>query len=62
MPFLQFFVPKLTKYFIFLIKKMSSDEMTREKFEIIVILEGTVESTGQSGLMITIKNRLLIEI
>ncbi len=41
---------------------MSSDEMTREKFEIIVILEGTVESTGQSGLMITIKNRLLIEI
>ncbi|CAG2113290.1 unnamed protein product [Medioppia subpectinata] len=27
---------------------MSSEEMMREKFEIIVILEGTIESTGQS--------------
>ncbi|XP_054155249.1 G protein-activated inward rectifier potassium channel 3-like [Oppia nitens] len=27
---------------------LSSDEMMREKFEIIVILEGTIESTGQS--------------
>jgi potassium inwardly-rectifying channel subfamily J len=27
---------------------MSADEMAREKFEIVVILEGTVESTGQS--------------
>ncbi|XP_027198442.2 uncharacterized protein LOC113792718 [Dermatophagoides pteronyssinus] len=28
--------------------KMNVDDMTREKFEIIAILEGTVESTGQS--------------
>ena len=28
---------------------MSADAMMREKFEIIVILEGTVESTGQSS-------------
>lgn len=27
---------------------MNADEMVKEKFEIIVILEGTIESTGQS--------------
>lgn len=27
---------------------MSADDMNREKFEIVVILEGTIESTGQS--------------
>lgn len=27
---------------------MNADEMCREKFEVVVILEGTVESTGQS--------------
>lgn len=29
---------------------MSSEAMMREKFEIIVILEGTIESTGQSSI------------
>lgn len=28
---------------------MNVDDMTREKFEIIAILEGTVESTGQTS-------------
>lgn len=29
--------------------KMSSEDLLKEKFEIVAILEGTVESTGQSG-------------